>query len=60
MNGHADIVKLLIEIGQADVNTTDRVSHSNCITKHIIGHNCDDQIVPITSYDVNKSIRDII
>ena len=60
MNGHADIVKLLIEVGQADVNTKDIVSHSNCITKHIIGPNFDDQIVPITSYEVNKSIRHMI
>ena len=60
MNGRADIVKLLIEVGQADVNTKDRVSHSNCITKHIIGPNFDDQIVPITSYEVNKSIRHMI
>ena len=61
MNGHADIVKLLIEVGQADINTKDSlVSHSNCITKHIIGPNFDDQIVPITSYEVNKSIRHMI
>ena len=60
MNGRADIVKLLIEVGQVDVNTKDRVSHSNCITKHIIGPNFDDQIVPITSYEVNKSIRHMI
>ena len=60
MNGHADIVKLLIEVGQADVNTKDIVSHSNGITKHIIGPNFDDQIVPITSYEVNKSIRHMI
>ena len=45
---------------QADINTKDRVSHSNCITRHIIGPNFDDQIVPITSYEVNKSIRHMI
>ena len=60
MNGHADIVKLLFEVGQADVNTKDEVSLSNCITKHIIGPNFDDQIVSITSYEVNKSIRHMI
>ena len=60
MNGHTDIVKLLIEVGQADINTTDTVSHSNCITRHTIGPNFDDQIVPITSYEVNKSIRHMI
>ena len=47
-------------MGQADVNTKDNVSHSNCITKHIIGLNFDNQIVPITSYEVNKSIRHMI
>ena len=60
MNGHADTVKLLIEVGQADVNTKDIVSHSNCIAKNIIGPNFDNQIVPITSYEVNKSIRHMI
>ena len=25
--GHVDILKLLIEVGQADINATDRVSH---------------------------------
>ena len=60
MNDNADIVKLLIEVGQADINTKDRVSHSNFITKHIIGPNFDDQIVQITSYEVNKSIRHMI
>ena len=61
MNDHAGIVKLLIEVGQADINTKDSfVSHSNCITKHIIGPNFDDQIVPIISYEVNKSIRHMI
>ena len=41
MTGHTDTVKLLIEIGQADINTKDDVSHSNCITRHIIVPNCD-------------------
>ena len=57
MYGHADIVKLLIEGGQADVNIKDDVSHSNCVTSHIIGSSFDDEIVQITSYEVNKSIR---
>ena len=29
LNGHADIAKLLIEVGQADVNIKTIVSHSN-------------------------------
>ena len=33
MKGHADIVKLLIEVGQADVNTKNEVSHSNLYYK---------------------------
>ena len=60
MNGHTDIVKLLIEVGQADINTKDVVSHSNCITRHNFGPNFEDQIVPITLYEVNKSIRHMI
>ena len=47
-------------MGKADINTKDNVSHSNCIIRHIIGSNFDDQIVPITSYKVNKSIRHMI
>ena len=47
-------------MGQADVNIKDKVSHSNCITRHINGSNFDDQIVLITSYEVNKSIRHMI
>ena len=42
MDDHADIVKLLIEGGQADVNIKDNVSHSNCVTSHIIGSSFDD------------------
>ena len=60
MNDYTDIIKLLIEVGQADINTKDNVSHSNCITKHIIEPNFDDQLVPITSYEVNKSVRHMI
>ena len=52
---------MLIEVGQADVNTKESlVSHSNSITRHIIGPNFDDQIVPVTSFEVNKSIRHMI
>ena len=41
MKGNADTVKTLIETPQADVNTKDNVSHSNCITRHIIVPNYD-------------------
>ena len=47
-------------MGQADVNTKDNVSYSNCITRHITGPNFDDQIVPVTWYEVNKPIRHMI
>ena len=59
-NGHVDTVKLLIKVGQADVNTKNLVSHSNCITKQIIWPNFDNQVIPITTYEVNKSIRKMI
>ena len=39
MMGHDDTLKLLIEVGQADINTKDNVSHSNCITRYIIRPN---------------------
>ena len=47
-------------MGQADINTKDIVSHSNFITRHVIGPHFDNQIVPITSYEGNKSIRHMI
>ena len=36
MMGHTGTVKLLIEVGQTNINAKSKVSHSDSITKHVI------------------------
>ena len=47
-------------MGQADVNTKDKVSHGSSITKHITGPSFDNQVFSINSYEVNKVIRHMV